>query len=65
MSKFIITGTYAFRKDKLILMYVPEDHPARLCLELDGAKQIYANNFETIEEMRKEYSRILAELEED
>lgn len=65
MAKFIITGSYAFRKDKLILMYVSEDLPTRLCLELDGAKQIYANNFKTKEEMLKEYARILSELEED
>jgi hypothetical protein len=65
MAKFIITGTYAIRKDKLNLMYVPDDEPKKMCFEVEGANQIYANIFDTREELVKEYTRILAELEED
>jgi hypothetical protein len=65
MAKFIITSSYAIRKDKVVAMYVPDIHPKRLCIEIEGASQIYAIEFETREKLVDEYTRILKELEED
>lgn len=65
MAKFIITNSYAIRKDKVVTMYVPDDYPKRLCIDVEGASQIYAVECETREKLVDEYTRILKELEED
>lgn len=65
MAKFIITSSHAIRKDKVVAMYVLDNYPKRLCIDVEGESLIYAIECETREKLVDEYTRILKELEED